>query len=110
MMKKLLTYTMSLAVVLAITAVAAAQEPAKATRQRRIAPQATKADNPPTSTVVGAKTKTTPVEVFVGDDPQSVTADPKATPSQVPSDIPADTAANRHEDASEEAADRKSVV
>src|SRR5687768_274693 len=104
MMKKLLTCTMSLAIVLALTAVAGAQEPSKATRQRRIAPEATKADTAPTSTVVGAKTKAAPVEVLVGDDPQSPAGDPKYTASPTPSDIPADTAANRHEHASEEAA------
>ena len=104
MMKKLLTYTMSLAMALVITAVAAAQEPAKATRQRRTAPEATRPDNPPTSSVMGEKTKAAPVEVLVGDDPQSLTADAKATASPAPSDIPADTAANRHEHASEEAA------
>lgn len=105
MMKKLLTYTMSLAMALVITAVAAAQEPSKVTRQRRIAPEATKTDNPPTSSVVGEKTRTAPVEVFVANDPQSGTpGDPKATASPAPSDIPADTAANRHEHASEEAA------
>ena len=103
-MKKFLTYTMTLAMALAMTAAAAAQEPAKATRQRRSAPDATKPVNPPTSSVVGEKTRTTPVEVLVGDDPQSLTGDPKAIASPTPSDIPADTAANRHEHASEEAA------
>src|SRR5687768_4832726 len=104
MMKKFLTCTMAVAMALAITAVAGAQEPSKATRQRRTAPEATKADTPPTSTVVGAKTNAAPVEVLVGDDPQSLPGDTKATASQTPSDIPQDTAANRHEDASEEAA------
>src|SRR5688572_7191736 len=103
-MKQFLTYTMSLALALTMTAAAAAQEPAKATRQRRIAPEAAKPVNPPTSAVLGEKTRSTPVEVFVSDDPQSLSGDPKATASPTPSDIPADTTANRHEHASEEAA------
>lgn len=104
-MSKLLTYTMSLAMALAITVSAAAQEPAKATRQRRILPEATRPDSAPTAAEVGEKTKAAPVEVFVADEPQSAPASgSKATPSPVPSDVPADTVANRHEQASEEAA------
>lgn len=100
-MNKLLTNIFSLTMIFAITISAWAQEPAKATRQRRIVSEASKPDNAPIPGAAGEKSKPVTDEVFVADDP---TPTPSKGPGATPSDIPADTAANRHEQASEEAA------
>lgn len=103
-MNKLLTNTLSLAMFFAITISAAAQEPAKATRQRRTA-EATRADTVPGPSMAGETAKTAPDEVFVADDPKPAPSKgTQATPAPMPSDVPADTASNRQEQAAEEAA------
>ena len=96
-MKKLISNTVSLALIFAIAMSALAQEPAKATRQRRIVTEATT----PSPDAGGEKPKAGPDEVFVADDPKSSAANGSRPAS---SDIPTDTLANRHEQASEEAA------
>jgi polysaccharide export outer membrane protein len=100
-MKKLISNTVSLAMIFAISMSAWGQEPAKATRQRRIVPEATRSNDTPSPDAAGEKPKAGPDEVFVADDPKP----PAPGSSKVTSsDIPADTLANRHEQASEEAA------
>src|SRR3989441_2693314 len=100
-MKKLISNTVSLALILAIAMSALAQEPAKATRQRRIVPEATRSNDTPSPDAAGEKPKAGPDEVFVADDPKS---SPANGSKPATSDIPVDTLANRHEQASEEAA------
>ncbi|MEP6708452.1 MAG: polysaccharide biosynthesis/export family protein, partial [Pyrinomonadaceae bacterium] len=100
-MKKVISNIVSLVMVFAIAMNALAQEPAKATRQRRIVPEAGKSNEAPSADAAGEKPRTAPDEVFVADDPKA-----PATNGSKPaaSDVPADTLANRHEQASEEAA------
>ena len=100
-MKKLISNTVSLAMIFAISMSALAQEPAKATRQRRIAPEATRTNDTPSTDAAGGKPKTGADEVFVADDPKS---SPATDSKPAATDVPADTLANRHEQASEEAA------
>jgi len=103
-MNKLLTNTLSLAMVLAISVSALAQEPAK-TRQRRAAPEAAKADDANKPAADGEKTKPVIDEVFVADDPkpQSEKGAKTSRASSVPADVPADLMANRQDHSSEEA-------
>src|SRR6266516_460573 len=100
-MKRLISNTVSLAMIFAISISALAQEPAKATRQRRIVPEATRSNDKPSTEASGEKPKAGPDEVFVADDPK---ASPANDAKPASPDIPADTLANRHEQASEEAA------
>ena len=100
-MKKLISNTVSLAMIFAICMSALAQEPAKATRQRRSVPEATRPGDTPSAEASGEKPKTGPDEVFVADDPKP---SPASDSKPASSDIPADTLANRHEQAAEEAA------
>lgn len=98
-MNKLLTNTLFLGIVLAFTISAAAQDPAKATRQRRTAPEASKPAE--TTKTEAAVDNAKPIidEVLVADDQPT-----PAKGSKAGQDVPVNSSPNRHEHSSEEAA------
>jgi polysaccharide export outer membrane protein len=104
-MKKLIANAISLAMVCAITISAAAQEPAKPTRQRRAVPEAVKANDATRTDVTNEKAKPAIDEVFVGDEekPEQATSAKAPNAATVPSDVPAHLMANRHDTTSDEA-------